>query len=73
MTKILSDGLSSYFDIFDHETSDVESAAKKMKVGSKMRREIFPVNEMTWPEIMRMILVVQCLQQLGETVDSIFI
>lgn len=69
MAENLSNGLASYLDIPYHRTSSVESIAKNPRVDSKKRHNMFLVNEMTWPEIMRMILLIHCLQELGETVD----
>ena len=67
LVKVLSPELASFLGVVD-KTSNVESSTNNLKVNSKLRNEVFPVNEMTWPEIMRMVLVTQCLLQLGEPV-----
>ena len=45
----------------------------KNEMDSKIGHKTFPVNEMTWPEIMRMVLMIRCLEELGESVDFIMI
>ena len=64
---MLSPELSSFLGVVD-KTSSVESSTNNWKVNSRLRDEVFPVNEMTWREIMRMVLVTQCVLQLGEQV-----
>ena len=73
ISETLSDGLASLVDIVDLQTSDVELVACKNEMDSKIGQKTFPINEMTWPEIMRMVLMIRCLEELGESVDFIMI